>query len=507
MDTEKLLKQSTAVAQEAARSIGGTFEQGVGFTPLSTSSLNQSPEIELVQPEPATGAVNLQGALERQTQGFSEQDAFQRELEKNKSIRQGDLQDSAQDLVSKLFNRKGQVEVQTEEEDKVGLSGIQSELRDINQQILEEQEGLRREIEEIEKNREGKFAGGVQIAVDKARTESLRRQADLSVIQMGIQGRFDSAKAIADRAMAVRFERQENEINALEKIYDINKGLFDKAEQRAFEEAQFNRRMQLEMEKEKANDIKEIALAYLSEGGNSTTAQSILNSNSVGEALGKTGNIIGMTQRLQKEKLIKEINNVGNEHLEGKDRFDAEVKLSNEFNDRTADYNKASVQIGNIVSSYELALEATSRGESINAASQGVLVAFQKLLDPTSVVRESEYARSGQGLSLISRLEGQYSQLKQGGAGIKASDLREFKDTAETFLRGYEDFAIDQAQLVIRQATPYGLNTQNIIPQNVFEVMENRFVEGMNLAKVGDTFQVGSKIYQKVGENDFIEVQ
>ena len=134
------------------------------------------------------------------------------------------------------------------------------------------------------------------------------------------------------------------------------------------------------------------------------------------------------------------------------------------------------------------------------------MVAFQKLLDPTSVVRESEYARSPEGLSLISRLEGQYTRLQQGGAGLRATDLKEFADTAETFLRGYENTAIDEAQLIINQANSYGLNIQNILPQSVFSLMEKRFTESLQSASVGDTFQVGRNTYQKTGEDSFIEI-
>ena len=40
-----------------------------------------------------------------------------------------------------------------------------------------------------------------------------------------------------------------------------------------------------------------------------------------------------------------------------------------------------------------------------NAASQAVLVTFQKILDPTSVVRESEYARTFDGQAILDRMQ------------------------------------------------------------------------------------------------------
>jgi hypothetical protein len=49
--------------------------------------------------------------------------------------------------------------------------------------------------------------------------------------------------------------------------------------------------------------------------------------------------------------------------------------------------------------------------KSLNAASQTIVTAFNKILDPTSVVRESEYARTPEGQSYLERLQGKYEQL------------------------------------------------------------------------------------------------
>ena len=64
----------------------------------------------------------------------------------------------------------------------------------------------------------------------------------------------------------------------------------------------------------------------------------------------------------------------------------------------------------------QVGLEQARKGD-MAAGSQAVLVTFQKILDPTSVVRESEYARSASGLSLIEQVAGALERLKEGGAG------------------------------------------------------------------------------------------
>lgn len=67
-------------------------------------------------------------------------------------------------------------------------------------------------------------------------------------------------------------------------------------------------------------------------------------------------------------------------------------------------------------------------------ASQGVLVTFQKILDPESVVRESEYARSPAGLALLDWLDGQIQKWSAGGAGVPKEILAQMVQTAETLI-------------------------------------------------------------------------
>lgn len=74
-----------------------------------------------------------------------------------------------------------------------------------------------------------------------------------------------------------------------------------------------------------------------------------------------------------------------------------------------------------------------------NGGAQAVLVTFQKILDPTSVVRESEYARTATGQSLLNRLVGYKERLEAGGAGLTDSEMAAMVETAKQFLAGAEE--------------------------------------------------------------------
>ena len=99
-----------------------------------------------------------------------------------------------------------------------------------------------------------------------------------------------------------------------------------------------------------------------------------------------------------------------------------------------------------------------------NGGSQNILVTFQKILDPTSVVRESEYARSAHGVSMLSRIDGYVQRLQAGGAGVPERDLAAMVQTAREMFSGLEDFNRGLRGRIERTAGEYELD-----PRLIFE--------------------------------------
>lgn len=112
----------------------------------------------------------------------------------------------------------------------------------------------------------------------------------------------------------------------------------------------------------------------------------------------------------------------------------------------------------------ETGLKRFNEGDRIGG-SQAVLVTFQKILDPTSVVRESEYARTPEGLGLIQRIEGMVERLQAGGAGVPAEELAAMVTTAQEFLKGMEGWNDLERERITGTAKDFGLN-----PERVFGV-------------------------------------
>lgn len=257
---------------------------------LNTSTLAPAVPFSFTPPKPATSISGLGGYLEAAaTQGASDL-AARTEAERQSAAA---VRDASLDLYSNaLINQQGESQF-TADAYKPEVDPLQRELDDINQQILQEQHGLRRQLERLDKNEGGLFSGAVQDEKNRVERESISKQADLYVIQQGVQGRFDSAKAIADRQVDAKLEQQKNLIDALKLNYETNRDLFTTADQRAFDVVLADRQNALEDERTRLKEISDLSLAALQAGAPPAVAAQMRSAKTVEEAISMGGAYLG----------------------------------------------------------------------------------------------------------------------------------------------------------------------------------------------------------------------
>jgi hypothetical protein len=103
---------------------------------------------------------------------------------------------------------------------------------------------------------------------------------------------------------------------------------------------------------------------------------------------------------------------------------------------------------------------------SKNALDQALVITFNKMLDPGSVVRESEFARTSQGQSLISKIEGASEKLVEGGVGLTDAERDEIILVAKQLQEG-QMMELEKEKEIYRElAQRRGLNIDNIIGKN-----------------------------------------
>jgi hypothetical protein len=116
---------------------------------------------------------------------------------------------------------------------------------------------------------------------------------------------------------------------------------------------------------------------------------------------------------------------------------------------------------------------------------QAIITSFNKILDPSSVVRESEYDRTAEGQSLINRLQGKYDNIIKGGAGVSLATLKEAKEIADQYIKGAKKSIDAQNQRAQSMAKEFGLNEDFVTSTS------SNYQEGTDYAQKWDTLGTG----------------
>lgn len=126
-------------------------------------------------------------------------------------------------------------------------------------------------------------------------------------------------------------------------------------------------------------------------------------------------------------------------------------------------------QAPRIVQTQYKVMEDTMKGitsgefKDLNAPTQVIVNTFNKIIDPSSVVRESEYARSPDGQALLDSLVGKAAALARGGPGLTPGNLREFVRLAKVFADNSVKSMESEKQRVLDIADAYKIPRNHIV--------------------------------------------
>lgn len=103
---------------------------------------------------------------------------------------------------------------------------------------------------------------------------------------------------------------------------------------------------------------------------------------------------------------------------------------------------------------------------SNNTLDQALINTFNKILDPQSVVRESEYARTPEGLALLDRAAGIMGKMQKGGAGLTKGERQSLVAMAKVFYDRSQDVYNQNKALYTDLSTSYGIPVERVIPRD-----------------------------------------
>jgi hypothetical protein len=172
----------------------------------------------------------------------------------------------------------------------------------------------------------------------------------------------------------------------------------------------------------------------------------------------QTGSALAQTKKLGKEtqKIALELESLkATGGLDPAKTFDQEEKLRKEFQVRTKVYNELIPTFANINSS------AKAQNGPGDVA---LITSFMKMLDPGSVVRETEFATARDTAGLYTKLE---NTLKKAESGqfLQPSQRKEFVDLAKQYLDSAQKKAGDEKRQLGSVVKNYRLNPENVFGQ------------------------------------------
>jgi len=264
---------------------------------ITPESLAPQAEVQVTNPQTGTAMAGLGGALEAQTDSFAQglaETRKQREAEKNQS---------RNDYSSLVANRTGLEGFSLQADQDAGVFEADSALQDINNELRTEQLARRRSNELITSTG-GQSKGQAQSQINNVNRDSYSKQADMAIVQLAAQGRFNSASALADRKANAMFEQEQNKIDAAKITYEDNKDLYNKAEQREFETALTDRTNRVQAEKEQMQAVQNLALQAQLDGAPPAIVSEMMKSKTLADASALGGQFVGALNREQQRASI-----------------------------------------------------------------------------------------------------------------------------------------------------------------------------------------------------------
>ena len=155
------------------------------------------------------------------------------------------------------------------------------------------------------------------------------------------------------------------------------------------------------------------------------------------------------------------------------EKSDFEQKLEKRVSDITKSYSNMNRFFGNIEEGVKAFRIADKEGKDLTAASQAIIFGWNKMLDEGSVVRESEYDRTGESQSLLNRISGRISKLEQGGDGLTLGTVESVLELSEKLKERQDIIKVQRVRPQFNSAEKYGLDKSNIFTPSLLAAMQD----------------------------------
>lgn len=136
-------------------------------------------------------------------------------------------------------------------------------------------------------------------------------------------------------------------------------------------------------------------------------------------------------------------------------RSEVELKIGDKYYSRTGNYQE-------MLTTYENLLASAKQGGG--PADLALITAFMKMLDPGSVVRETEFANARDTAGFYNNLKNRISKWKEGDF-LQPEQRQEFVDLAKKYMDAAKKHEASVRDQLMQNVENYGLNPENVFPK------------------------------------------
>jgi len=154
----------------------------------------------------------------------------------------------------------------------------------LNAQIMADAKATRDRIEQVKQTFGGTTAGAQQ-EIGRIQNESSNHQADLAILKFVADNDYQGAADIADRQLKNKLEASRIKLEGLKFIYTENKEMFNKAEDRAYQEKIKNDERAYDEKVKFETDLNNLKLKAAEHKVDATTLQKMGEAKTISEAI------------------------------------------------------------------------------------------------------------------------------------------------------------------------------------------------------------------------------
>jgi len=122
-------------------------------------------------------------------------------------------------------------------------------------------------------------------------------------------------------------------------------------------------------------------------------------------------------------------------------------------------FNETNIKAGQMAQ----AIEESKTTNNFVAVDQALITMFNKMTDPQSVVRESEYARTSNDIATVNMIKGKAQKVLTGGAGLTSAERDALKTMSDRFLAASKERYDSVAEEYRGLAKTYGYEPNNVV--------------------------------------------